>query len=66
MSDGKTVRVKATISWHVVLGIALVVLKLAGVIGWSWWLVLAPFWISPALVVVFFVPLLVYHLVRGK
>lgn len=26
------------------LGIALVVLKLCGVIHWSWWLVTLPFW----------------------
>lgn len=27
------------------LGIAFIVLKLCGVISWSWWWVLAPFWI---------------------
>lgn len=27
------------------LGIAFIVLKLTDVIGWSWWWVLAPFWI---------------------
>jgi hypothetical protein len=26
------------------LGVAFVVLKLTGVIAWSWWWVLAPFW----------------------
>lgn len=26
------------------LGVAFVVLKLCGVIDWSWWLVTAPFW----------------------
>lgn len=26
------------------LGVAFVVLKLCGVIGWSWWWVTAPFW----------------------
>lgn len=26
------------------LGIAFVILKLTGVIAWSWWWVLAPFW----------------------
>jgi hypothetical protein len=33
------------------LGVAFVVLKLCGVIGWSWWWVLAPFWIPPVAVV---------------
>jgi hypothetical protein len=33
------------------LGVAFVVLKLCGVLGWSWWWVLAPFWIPPVAVV---------------
>lgn len=32
------------------LGIVFVVLKLTGVIGWSWWWVTAPFWVDAALV----------------
>ncbi len=32
-----------------VLGIVFIVLKLCGVIDWSWWWVLAPFWIGLAL-----------------
>ena len=35
-----------------VLLIVFVVLKLVGVINWSWWWVLAPFWI-PTLIVIF-------------
>lgn len=31
------------------LGVAFVVLKLIGVIAWSWWWVLAPFWAIPVL-----------------
>ena len=31
------------------LGVAFVVLKLVSVISWSWWWVLAPFWIPLAL-----------------
>ena len=30
------------------LGVAFVVLKLCGVIDWSWWWVLAPFWVPVA------------------
>mgnify|MGYP003394154948 CR=1 FL=1 len=26
------------------LGVAFVVLKLTGIMGWSWWLVTLPFW----------------------
>lgn len=40
-----------------VLLIVFVVLKLIGVIAWSWWAVTAPFWV-PLLIAVFFVLLL--------
>ena len=29
------------------LGVLFIGLKLGGVIGWSWWWVLAPFWVPP-------------------
>jgi predicted small integral membrane protein len=34
------------------LGVAFIVLKLVGIINWSWWWVLAPFWLIPALLVI--------------
>lgn len=34
-----------------ILGIIFIVLKLVGVISWSWWWVLAPFWIPLAIVI---------------
>lgn len=34
------------------LGVAFVVLKLCGVINWSWWWVTAPFWGGLAIVLV--------------
>jgi hypothetical protein len=37
------------------LTIAFIVLKLTGVIAWSWWWVLSPLWISAGLVIVVFV-----------
>ena len=36
------------------LGVAFVILKLTGVIGWSWWWVLAPFWVPGALTLAIF------------
>ena len=33
-----------------VLGLIFIVLKLVGVINWSWWWVLSPFWGVPALI----------------
>lgn len=32
------------------LGVVFIVLKLVGVINWSWWWVLSPFWIVAAFV----------------
>jgi len=40
------------------LGVAFVVLKLTGHIDWSWWWVLAPFWVPVALVVALVVAVL--------
>lgn len=37
------------------LGVAFIVLKLVGVIAWSWWWVLSPFWIPLAVVLGFLV-----------
>lgn len=34
------------------LGVAFVVLKLCGVIDWSWWWVTAPFWIAAVIFIV--------------
>jgi len=39
------------ITFASVLGIVFIVLKLVGVITWSWWWVLAPFWTPLALAV---------------
>ncbi len=36
------------------VGVIFIVLKLVGVIAWSWWWVLAPFWIPTAVVLVLF------------
>ena len=41
----------------VLAGIVLIALKLLGVIGWSWWLVTAPFWFAFALAAAIFVVL---------
>lgn len=43
-----------------VLGIVFIVLKLVGIISWSWWWVLAPFWIPLAIVVVCLVILAIF------
>ena len=42
------------------LGVVFVVLKLCGVIAWSWWWVTAPVWIPVAVLFVVFGGLLAY------
>lgn len=37
------------------LTVAFIVLKLCGVIAWSWWWVLSPVWISAAIVAIIMV-----------
>ena len=47
-----------------VLGVAFIVLKLTGVIAWSWWWVLAPFWIPVAILLLILIPVLAITLSR--
>lgn len=51
MSDNSS---SSSISAVSLLGVAFVVLKLCGVIDWSWWWVTIPFWGGIALVIVCF------------
>lgn len=48
------------------LGIAFIVLKLCGVIGWSWWWVTAPLWVPFALALAVFVVGLILIAVGGS
>ena len=42
------------------LGVAFVVLKLLGVIDWSWWLVTLPFWGGAVLFILFLIGFLIW------
>lgn len=55
MENNKVVRVRGSMGIGTLLTIIFVVLKLVGVIAWSWIWVLAPLWISVALVVLIFI-----------
>ena len=46
------------------LGVAFVVLKLTGVINWSWWLVTLPFWGGLALVLVILLIVLAVFVIK--
>ena len=58
---------------YVISAICLIVLKLFGILNWSWWWVTAPFWIQLAFVITIFavfgialVSGIVYRKIRGK
>lgn len=53
------------ISFSGVLLIVFVVLKLVGVIDWSWWWVLSPFWIPFSIVIIFGLIVLILSII-GK
>ena len=46
-----------------ILGIVFIILKLTGTINWSWWWVLAPFWI-PLAIFIILLPIIVFFLFR--
>ena len=49
------------------LAIVFIVLKLTGTIGWSWWWVLAPLWVSFALaMIILFIFIIVMALRKDK
>lgn len=54
VENNTVVQTSAGISIPGLLGVSFIILKLCGVITWSWWCVLAPFWIPVALLVLFF------------
>ncbi len=52
-----------------IVPLTFIVLKLTGVIGWSWWWVLSPLWISGILFVVglfVMLTLLLWEIVQGQ
>ena len=57
---------KAGIGFTGLLTIAFVVLKLTGVIAWSWWWVLSPVWITVAAVILCLIFALILMIVGGK
>lgn len=47
------------------VGAGLIILKLANVIDWSWWLVLAPIYVPVVIIFLFFIGLVI-HLLRQQ
>lgn len=46
------------------LGLLFIGLKLAGLVDWTWWVVLAPIWGQFALIALLFVALVIAELVK--
>ena len=59
----KTIVKSNGIGFFGLLGIVFIVLKLCGVINWSWWLVTLPLWGGLALAVVIFLLALLFTIV---
>ncbi|MGB3160374.1 MAG: hypothetical protein WBA84_03910 [Carnobacterium sp.] len=49
-----------------VLGIIFITLKVLGLINWSWWLVLAPFWATLTIVVLLLIVLALLGIGENK
>lgn len=61
MSENRTV-VKGGASFTELLTLVFIVLKLTGVISWSWWWVLSPIWISLGLAAVICLIVLILYI----
>lgn len=67
MEDNKkNIEVSIAPSLPVLLTVAFIVLKLCGVISWSWLWVLSPLWISFALGIVLLIVLLIIAIILGR
>ena len=62
----KNVEVSIAPSLPVLLTVAFIVLKLCGVISWSWLWVLSPLWISFALGILLLIILLIIAVILGR
>lgn len=59
--DNNKRNIGAGLTFWDLIQVAFIVLKLCGVIDWSWWLVLAPLWISLGLLVILFLIFLILN-----
>lgn len=66
MSNNKSGATSGGIGFTGVLTVVFIVLKLIGVINWSWWWVLSPAWIGIALAIIFFVISIVLQIIVNK
>lgn len=62
MANKTEVEYVAGSSFLSLLTVAFIVLKLCGIITWSWWWVLSPIWIPIAIVILLFIILFIWYL----
>lgn len=63
MSENRTVASSSGIGFAGLLTVAFIVLKLAGIINWSWIWVLSPLWISAGLALILCVIILIIAII---
>lgn len=61
--ENKSITIKIG-SFPTLLGLAFIVLKLCNVITWSWWWILAPFWIPVMLILLGIAIVLIVYLIQ--
>ena len=66
MNSNKKVRIRVGSEVLSILGVTLVVLKLAGVINFSWWAVLAPFFIPIVILLMWLVLIIIFSLIFNR
>lgn len=59
------VKINFGAQWVGLLGILFVALKLTGHIDWSWWWVLAPFWIGAGVTCIILALVLILIIMKG-
>lgn len=63
MSNNKKSKCGHSMSIGTILGIVFIILKLAGLIKWSWVWVLAPFWIGATVAILLFIIAIITSLI---
>lgn len=52
------------VSFTGLLTVAFIVLKLCGVINWSWWWVLSPSWLTFVIALIIFIVIFAYYVIK--
>jgi hypothetical protein len=64
MASENSVQARSGVSFLSLLGLLFIGLKLTDNIDWSWWLVLAPFWVGPAIIVILLLGIVLVALIN--